>query len=126
MLNLGAGEDTIAFLGAKASTVTGSSGTAAVTADGGTNRFIAGSGILEVTGGPGADGYIYHASSGLLTIRDFSFAKGDTLTIDAGLRGAMTQVSDGHGGVMLRFGTDGHGIDLVGVKSIDAAQIRFT
>jgi hypothetical protein len=37
---------------------------------------------LSVTGGPGADAYLYEASSRLLTIKDFSPAAGATLTVN--------------------------------------------
>ena len=78
--------------------LTGGSGKAVVTADAGSNRFVAGTGSLDVTGGGGKDGYVFHANSGLLTIADFSLAQGDTLTVDKALQGTLKQASDGQGG----------------------------
>ena len=57
-----------------------------------------------MTGGGGKDAYVFPANSGLLTIEDFPTAKGDTLTVDKALQGAMQQTSDGQGGTMLTFG----------------------
>ena len=81
-VTLGSGASQISFIGASAITLTGGSGTSLVTSDTGNNTFTAGTGGLDVTGGGGANAYVFHASSGLLTIEDFSIAKGDTLTVD--------------------------------------------
>ena len=114
-VTLGTGASQIKFIGPSAVTLTGGSGQAVVTADAGSNRFVAGTGSLDVTGGGGKDGYVFHANSGLLTLQDFSLAKGDTLTVDKALQGSLQQASDGQGGTMLTFGTAGHGVDIHGM-----------
>ena len=106
-------------------TLTGGSGQAVVTADAGSNRFVAGTGSLDVTGGGGKDGYVFHANSGLLTLQDFSLAKGDTLTVDKALQGSLQQASDGQGGTMLTFGTAGHGVDVHGMATLPSANILW-
>ena len=103
-VTLGTGTSQINFIGASSATLTGGSGEATVSADAGSNKFVAGSGTLVVTGGGGKDAYVFHANGGLLKLEDFSFAKGDTLTVDKALQGAMQQTSDGQGGTMLTFG----------------------
>jgi hypothetical protein len=80
----------------------------------GSNRFVAGTGLV-VTGGAGKHGCVFRANSGLLTLQDFSLAKGDAakgdaLTVDKALQGSLQQASDGQGGTMLSFGTAGHGV----------------
>ncbi|HTR16987.1 MAG TPA: glycoside hydrolase family 5 protein [Acetobacteraceae bacterium] len=122
---LGSTADTLTFIGMSSVSLTAGTANAVVTADGGTNSFVAGSGTLDVTGGHGADAYTFQAGDGLLKIEDFSFAKGDTLTVDKSLQAGFSQTSDGHGGVLIGFGTSGHGIDLVGVSSIQASQLHF-
>ena len=125
-VTLGTGVSQISFLGASSVSLTGGSGQAVVTADAGTNTFVAGTGSLQVTGGGGSDGYVFHATGGLLTIEDFSLAKGDTLTVDKALEGSLTQASDGNGGVMLSFGTGtGDGIDIHGLASIAGSSIKW-
>ena len=84
-VTLGTGTSQIKFIGASAVTLTGGSGQASVTADAGANKFTAGTGTLDVTGGGGKDAYVFHATSGVLKLEDFSLAKGDTLTIDKSL-----------------------------------------
>jgi hypothetical protein len=92
-----------------------------VTADAGNNKFVAGTGSLDVTGGAGKDEYVFHAKGGLLTLEDFSLAKGDKLTIDKSLNGSLHQATDGKGGVMLTFGTDtSHGVDIRGLASVSS------
>ena len=113
---LGAGNDNMAFIGASAVTVAGGSGSSQVLLAGGGNTITAGTGSLDVTAGGGADAYVFHAGDGLLTIEDFSVAKGDTLTVDKALQGSMTAESDGHGGAALVFGTNS-AIDVKGVTT---------
>ena len=124
-VTLGGGVSKIGFIGASAVALTGGSGEATVTADVGNNQFVAGAGSLDVTGGAGKDAYIFHATSGVLTVEDFSLPKGDSLTIDESLQGSLHQATDGMGGTMLTFGTAGHGIDLHGVASIASSNIQW-
>ena len=77
-VTLGTATSQIKFIGASSATLTGGSGQATVTADAGSNKFVAGTGTLDVTGGGGKDAYVFHANSGLLKLEDFSSAKGDT------------------------------------------------
>jgi uncharacterized protein (TIGR01370 family) len=124
---LGAGVSQIAFIGAGAITLTGGSGQATITADAGNNVFVAGTGSLDVTGGVGNDAYVYHTSSGFLTLEDFALAKGDTLTVDKALQGSLQQASDGQGGTMLTFGTGtGHGVDIHGMATLPSTNILWT
>jgi Ca2+-binding RTX toxin-like protein len=88
------------------------------------NTFTAGTGSLDVTGGGGADTYVFHADSGALTIEDFAVAKGDRLILDSGLQGSMQMASDGSGGTMLTFGS-GHSVDLHGVASLPNSAITW-
>jgi hypothetical protein len=124
-VTLGAGASQIKFVGPSAVTLTGGSGQAVVTADAGSNRFVAGTGSLDVTGGGGKNGYVFHANSGLLTLQDFSLAKGDMLTVDVALKGMLQQASDGQGGTMLSFGTAGHGVDVHGIATLPNANILW-
>ena len=87
----------------------------------GNNKFIAGAGSLDVTGGAGKDAYVFHSNSGSLTLEDFSLAKGDTLAIDKSLQGSMKATSDGLGGIMLSFGTN-DSIDLRSVAAVPTIQ----
>ncbi len=125
-VTLGTGASQIKFLGASTLTLTGGSGQATVTADAGTNRFVAGAGSLEVAGGGGKDGYVFHANSGLLTLDDFSLAKGDKLTVDKALQGALILVSDLHGGTVLSFGHTGQSIDIHGLATMPSTNIVWT
>ena len=84
-------------------------------AAGGNDTFTAGSGSLDVTAGAGKDAYVFRSTSGLLTLEDFSLAKGDTLTIDKALQGSLHEAADGKGGTMLSFGANtGQGVDFTG------------
>ena len=103
---LGSGNDNVGFIGPQQVVLTGGSGATTVLAAGGNNTFTAGSGSLDVTAGAGKDAYVFHTTSGLLTLEDFSLAKGDTLTIDKSLQGSLHEASDGQGGMMLTFGTN--------------------
>jgi Ca-dependent carbohydrate-binding module xylan-binding/Glycosyl hydrolase family 26 len=125
-VTLGAGASQIKFVGPGSVTLTGGAGQATVTADAGNNKFVAGAGSLDVAGGAGKDAYVFHTTSGLLTLRDFSLAKGDTLTIDKSLQGSLHETSDGVGGVMLSFGTAGHGVDIHGVAAMPTSNIAWT
>jgi beta-glucanase (GH16 family) len=123
---LGTAASRLSFVGAGSVTLTGGSGPATVTAVAGSNTFVAGTGTLDVTGGSGKDAYVFHANSGLLTIEDFSSAKGDTLTVDKTLLGSMQQTSDGQGGTLLTFGAGAtHGIDIHGVATLPASNVLW-
>lgn len=124
-LSFGTGTQTMSFTGSHRVSVTGGSGTDAVTTGSGHGHFVAGTGTLDVTAGTGSNSYVFHASSGLLRIEDFSAAKGDSLTVDSALRGSLRTASDGHGGVMLSFGHAGQGIDLVSVSPNAVPRIHY-
>ena len=95
---LGTTPTTMKFINMAAITLTGGAATATIIADSGSHTFISGKGALTITGGAGADNYVYHADSALMTIQDFSVAKGDILMIDKTLQGSMSQTSDNQGG----------------------------
>jgi hypothetical protein len=61
----------------------------------------------------------------LLTIEDFSLAKGDTLTVDTALQGALVETSNGKGGTMFSFGSAGQGVDMRGLTSLPSANILW-
>ena len=125
-VTLGTGTSQIKFIGASSATLTGGSGQATVTADAGRNKFVAGTGTLDVTGGGGKDAYVFHANGGLLKLEDFSIAKGDTLTVDKALQGAMQQTSDGQGGTMLTFGAGAtHGVDIHGMATMPTTSVHW-
>jgi hypothetical protein len=125
-VTLGTTADTMKFIAMSAVSVTEGSATSSVTADGGKNSFVAGKGALTVTGGPGADAYLFHSGNGNLTVNDFSLAKGDTLTIDNSLKSAFHQASDGNGGTMISFGSANLGrIDLMHVASLPNTGVHF-
>ena len=50
---------------------------------------------------------VFRATNGLLTVEDFSTAKGDTLTIDKSRQDSRHQASDGAGDTVLTFGSEG-------------------
>ncbi len=123
---LGGSYTAIAFVGMSSITVAGGSQDKTVTADGGTNVFMPGSAQLEVTGGAGADTYIYRPGDGILTIHDFSTAKGDTLVIDPALRSAITESHDSQGGAFLSFGSSTtSGIDITNVAYLPMSDITW-
>jgi endoglucanase len=122
---LGSGNDSLRFISKTSVAVTGGSGRTVLTADDGTNNFTIGKGAMEVAGGSGHDAYVAHAGTGALTIDDFSTGKGDTLTIDASLKGSMKMGSDGHGGTLIALSGTG-AIDLRGVASLPATAIHWT
>jgi hypothetical protein len=122
---LGSAAETLRFISMKSVALNEGSGNVTVTSDGGTNSWTAGVGQLEVRGGSGTDSYLYHANAGRLTVDDFATAKGDTLTVDAALKGSLKVASDGHGGTMLSFGSGG-GIDLKGFTGTATNLIHWT
>ncbi|MEO9190830.1 MAG: hypothetical protein ABI224_12665 [Acetobacteraceae bacterium] len=125
ILRLGSGTVQMRFIGPSAVAVTGGTGTDTVTASSNNNGFIAGTGTLDVTGGPGSGQYVFPAGGGLLKVEDFAIGR-DHIVIGKSLQGATHQASDGHGGTMLTVGAAGHGIDLVGVASLPASKITFS
>jgi Ca-dependent carbohydrate-binding module xylan-binding len=125
-VTLGTGSSQINFVAPAKVSLTGGSGQASVTCDGGKNSFVAGVGSLDVTGGAGADAYVFHATSGSLTLEDFSLAKGDTLTIDKSLQGSFHEACDGKGGMMLSFGGNtSQYVDLRGVAVFSSSSIHW-
>ena len=124
-LTLGAGTRKLVLVNPRAMVLTGGSGADTVTADNGANRFVAGSDSLDVTGGPGAAAYVLHAGGGSLTVEDFDPGKGDTLTVDQALQGALVQASDGHGGTLLAFGAKQGSIDLINHATVSPSAIHF-
>jgi hypothetical protein len=121
---LGSGNDNVGFIGPQQVVLTGGNGAATVLATGGNNTFTAGTGSLDVTGGDGKDAYVFHTTSGLLTLEDFSLEKGDTLTIDKALQGSLHEASDETGGAMLTFGTNtSHGVDIHGLASLPSSNV---
>ncbi len=69
------------------------------------------------------DAYV-HANSGLLKLEDFSIAKGDTLTVDKALQGALQRTSEGQGGTMLTFGAGvTHGVDIRSIAALPTTSI---
>ena len=62
----------------------------------------------------------------MLTIEDFSLAKGDTLTVDKALQGSLVEISDGKGGTMLNFGTIGQGVDIHGIATMPSNDILWS
>lgn len=123
---LGGSAQSLTFVGMTSIDLTAGSASATVKSDGGTNSFTAGGGTLDVTGGRGADTYIYNAGAARLTVEDFSATKGDVLKVDSSLQGSLMTASDGHGGTMLTFGTMGGGIDLKGVAQMSADKIAWS
>jgi hypothetical protein len=124
-VTLGITAEKLSFASMSSISLTAGSAAATVLADGGTNTFTAGKGALDVTGGPGANSYIYHTGNALLTIGDFSAAKGAALTVDTALKGSLVIGSDGHGGTMLSFGSLAAGIDIKGLATMPAASIHW-
>ena len=124
-VTLGDGTRKLVLVNPRALVLTGGSGADTVTADSGANQFVAGSGSLDVTGGPDAAAYVLHAGSGPLTVEDFDPGKGDTLAADKALQGALVQAPDGHGGTLLAFGAKQGSIDLINHASVSPSAIRF-
>jgi hypothetical protein len=123
-VNVGSGTVSMRFLSPGALTLTGGSGTDTISANSGKNTFTAGSGTLDVTGGSGQDSYVFHSGDGVFKIEDFS-KHHDSLTVDKSLQAAFQETSDGHGGIILTFGTSGQGVDLVGVSYLAKSMIHF-
>ncbi len=124
-LALGAGTRKLVLVSPRAMVLTGGSGADTVTADSGANRFVASTGSLDVTGGPGAAAYVLHAGGGALTVEYFDPGKGDTLVVDQALQGALVQTPDGHGGTLLAFGAKQGSIELINHASVSASALRF-
>ena len=122
---LGDGTRKLVLVNPQAMVLTGGSGADTVAADSGSNEFVAGTGSLDVTGGPDAASYVLHAGSGPLTVEDFDPGKGDTLAVDKTLQGALVQASDGHGGTLLAFGAKQGSIDLINHATVSPSAIRF-
>jgi len=122
---LGTTSTTMKFINMTTVTLIGGTATAAIIADSGSHTFIAGEGTLTIIGGGGANKYVYHMGSALMTIQDFSAAKGDILEIDKTLRGLMSQTSDNQGGTMLSFGSAAAGIDLKGMVALPSTSIHW-
>jgi hypothetical protein len=122
---LGATPTTMKFINMGAITLTGGAARATIIADNGSNTFIAGGGALTIAGGSGINNYVYHVGSALMTIEDFSVAKGDVLKIDKSLQGPMRQISDGQGGTMLTFGSAATGIDVKGIVALPSTSINW-
>ena len=118
---------TISFMGASSINVT-SNGEDVVTATKGTNTFTSKTGSLDVTGGVGADAYRVGIGSQGMTINDFSFAKGDTLTVDSFFKGKAIEMSDGAGGTIFEYQTGPHHflkVDLIGVSNVSTSIIHY-
>lgn len=122
---IGATAVSLRFIAMAAVTVAGGSAASTISVDGGKNSFISGTGTMDITGGTGRDSYVYHQGGGLMTIEDFWRAKGDTLTIDKSLQASMKQGSDGHGGLLLNFGTIGQGVDIRDAIAIPSSLLHF-
>jgi Ca2+-binding RTX toxin-like protein len=122
---LGTTPTTMKFINMAAVTLTGGVAAATIMADTGSNTFISGKGPLTITGGAGADSYVYHTGSALMTIQDFSVAKGDVLMIDKTLQGSMSQTSDNQGGTMVSFGSAAVGIDVKGMATFSPTSIHW-
>lgn len=122
---LGTTPTTMKFLNMAAITLAGGAATATIIADNGSHTFISGKGALTITGGAGANNYVYHRGSALMTVQDFSVAKGDILMIDKTLQGLMSQISDNRGGTMLRFGSATAGIDVKGMATLSPTSIHW-
>ena len=114
----------MSFAGPQNLSVAGGSGVDTIVAHAGNNRFVAGTGTLTVTGGSGLDAYVFHKGDGLLTIEDFNLSN-DTLTVDRYLRGMLAESPDSRGGVMLTFGTAGHGVDIANMTSFPVSSIHW-
>ena len=122
---LGTAPTTMKFINMAAITLTGGAATAKIIADSGSHSFISGKGALTITGGAGANNYVYHKGSALMTVQDFSLAKGDILMIDKTLQGLMSQISDNRGGTMLNFGSAAAGIDVKGMATLSPTSIHW-
>jgi len=124
-LTLGGGTRKLVLVNPRAMVLTGGSGADTVTADSGANQFVAGTGSLDVTGGPEAAAYVLHSSGGPLTVEDFDPGKGDTLAVDKALQGALVQAPDDHGGTLLTFGAKQGSINLISHASVSPSAIHF-
>ena len=122
---LGTSATSLKFISMSKINLTAGSATSTVVADGGANVFTAGKAALMVTGGAGADSYVYHTGNALLTISDFSAGKGDSITFDKSLQSVMKTASDGHGGTAVSFGTMSAGVDLTSVTAAPTSVFHW-
>jgi len=112
------------FVGMIGVVVAGGAAEAVITANGGTNMWIAGSGALDITGGPGGDIFAYGAGDGRLTIRDFTPGQGDVLQIESPLQASLAMTDNGSGGTLVSFGGSS-AINVVGVAQDSIGPIRW-
>lgn len=98
---------------------------ATVSVDDGSNRYVAGSRSLDVTGRPDASDFVLRAGAGSLTVEDFDAGKGDTLLLNRSLQGSLKQASDGHGGVLLSVGAEMGTIDRINHGTLSQSSIQF-
>ncbi len=124
-VTLGSGTQKMILVNPRAMVLTGGSGADTVSADNGANTYVASTGSLTVAGGSDASSYVLRAASGQMTINDFNPGKGDTLTVDKSLQGALKQASDGHGGTLLTFGAGQGSVDLIHHASVNQSDLRF-
>ena len=122
---LGTTSTTMKIINMTAVTLIGGAAAAAIIADSGSHTFIAGQGALTITGGGGANNYVYHRGSALVTIQDFSAAKGDVLEIDETLQRLMSLTSDNQDGTVLSFGSAAAGIHLKGVVALPSTSFHW-
>lgn len=121
----GSGTDSMTFVNVLNTTVTGGSGAATVLLGSGAATVTAGTGSMDVTGGTSADTYVAHAGLGLMTIENFSLAKGDALQVDKALQASLLETPRA-GSVMLSFGTDPtKGVMLNGLTTLAPTSITW-
>ncbi|HVB67768.1 MAG TPA: glycosyl hydrolase [Acetobacteraceae bacterium] len=101
----GSGNDTMSFLNTGSVTVT------------------AGSGATDVTGAGAADTYVFHPTSGVLTVHDFAPGRGDVLDINSSLESSL-QMGVSGGNTVLNFGS-GHEIILAGTTTDVSSAIKW-
>ncbi len=126
VVHAGSGVDRMTFLGTDTVRVFGGSGTATASVAGGagSDTFTAGTGVLNVTDAGSKDVFLFHAGDGLLSLSDFSTARGDSLQIDSSLLSSMHETAES-GGLMITFGTNTtDGIMLDGLSALAASAIR--
>ncbi|MGI4810389.1 MAG: hypothetical protein ACRYF2_20055, partial [Janthinobacterium lividum] len=122
----GTGTDSMSFIWAGSTTVTGGTGQATVSITGGENTVYAGGGALEIDATAASTSYHFNAGDGLLTIDQFDPAARDSLWLDSRLKAGLAQTPDGHGGIMVYISIPTVGIDLKSVTSFDPSIIHWT
>jgi len=123
-VSAGSGTDRMTFINVLNTTVTGGSGAATVLL-GGAATVTSGSGSMDVTGGAAADIYAVHAGLGLMTIENFSLAKGDVLQADKALQASLIEQQQ-PSGVLLSFGGGAsHGVLLKGLTTLAPSSIAW-